>query len=203
MSDGRTEAELLERAGRGDETAFRAIYEQHRDCVFRFAYRMLGSVAPAEDITHDCFLSLLQKPQLFDPGRASLKTYLCAAARNLVWKQLRRRGLETDVEEVDETRDTVWQKGPYEQLRSSEIAEGVRQAVAFLPPLQREAVILFEFEELSLSEAAAAAQTDIGTIKSRLHRARERLRGLLAGWIVAADSAAGARENIPLEETKP
>ena len=196
MSDGRTEAELLERAGRGDETAFRAIYEQHRDCVFRFAYRMLGSVAPAEDITHDCFLSLLQKPQLFDPGRASLKTYLCAAARNLVWKQLRRRGLETDVEEVDETRDTVWQNGPYEQLRSSEIAEGVRQAVAFLPPLQREAVILFEFEELSLSEAAAAAQTDIGTIKSRLHRARQRLRTLLTDRIEAG-------ENTPLEETKP
>ncbi|MBN1567009.1 MAG: RNA polymerase sigma factor [Acidobacteria bacterium] len=196
MSDGRTEAELLEQACRGDESAFRAVYERHRDCVFRFAYRMLGSVAAAEDITHDCFLSLLRKPQLFDPDRASLKTYLCAAARNLVWKQLRRRGLETDVEEVDETRDAVWQNGPYEQLRSSEIAEGVRQAIASLPPLQREAVILFEFEELSLSEAAAAAQTDIGTIKSRLHRARQRLRGLLAVWIAPG-------ENTPLEEIKP
>jgi RNA polymerase sigma-70 factor (ECF subfamily) len=196
MSDGRTEAELLKQACRGEESAFRAIYERHRDCVFRFAYRMLGSVAAAEDITHDCFLSLLQRPQLFNPDRASLKTYLCAAARNLVWKQLRRRGLETEVEEVDETQHTVWQKGPYEYLRSSEIAEGVRQAIASLPPLQREAVILFEFEELSLSDAAAAAQTDIGTIKSRLHRARQRLRGLLAGWIAPGESA-------PLEETKP
>jgi RNA polymerase sigma-70 factor (ECF subfamily) len=157
---------------------------------------MLGSVAAAEDITHDCFLSLLQKPQLFDPDRASLKTYLCAAARNMVWKQLRRRGLETDVDEVAETADTVWQNGPYEHLRSSEIAEGVQKAVAFLPPLQREAVILFEFEELSLSDAAAAAQTDIGTLKSRLHRARQKLRSLLADWIDAGKST-------PLEETKP
>ena len=196
MSEGRTEAELLEQACRGDESAFQAIYEHHRDCVFRFAYRMLGSVASAEDITHDCFLSLLQKPQLYDPGRASLKTYLCAAARNLVWKQLRRHGLEGDVDEVDETRDTVWQNGPYEHLRSSEVAEGVRQAIASLPPLQREAVILFEFEELSLSDAAAAAQTDIGTIKSRLHRARQRLRGMLAGWI-------SPNEKTALEDTKP
>jgi len=196
MPDGRTEAELIERACRGDESAFRSIYDGHRDCVFRFAYRMLGSTAAAEDITHDCFLSLLKKPQLFDPERASLKTYLCAAARNMVWKQLKRRGQETDAEEMDETRTAVWQNGPYEHLRSAEIAEGVRQAVALLPPLQREAVILFEFEELSLSDAAVAAQTDIGTIKSRLHRARERLRSLLAGWIAERDC-------IPLEETKP
>ncbi len=196
MSDGRTEAELIKQACRGDESAFRAIYEHHRDCVFRFAYRMLGSVDAAEDITHDCFLSLLRKPQLFDPGRASLKTYLCAAARNLVWKQLRRRGLEADVEEVGESPNAALQNGPYEHMRSSEIAEGVRQAVAFLPPLQREAIILFEFEELSLSDAAAAAQTDIGTIKSRLHRARQRLRELLSGWIASG-------ENTPMEETKP
>jgi len=196
MPDGRTEAELMERACRGDESAFRVIYDGHRDCVFRFAYRMLGSVAAAEDVTHDCFLSLLKKPQLFDPERASLKTYLCAAARNRVWKQLKRRGQETDAEEMDETHAAVWQNGPYEHLHSTEIAEGVRQAVALLPPLQREAVILFEFEELSLSDAAAAAQTDIGTIKSRLHRARERLRSLLAGWIAE-------RGCIPMEETKP
>jgi RNA polymerase sigma-70 factor (ECF subfamily) len=201
MSDGRTEAELLEFACRGDESAFRAIYDHHRDCVFRFAYRMLGSVAAAEDITHDCFLSLLKKPQLFDPDRASLKTYLCAAARNMVWKQLRRRGMETDVEEVDETRTTVWQNGPYESMRSTEIAEEVRKAVAFLPPLQREAIILFEFEELSLTDAAAAARTDIGTIKSRLHRARQRLRGLLSCWI--ADNAASEADNTVLEEPKP
>jgi RNA polymerase sigma-70 factor (ECF subfamily) len=125
-----------------------------------------------------------------------LKTYLCAAARNRVWKQFRRRGLEADVDEVDETSDTVWQNGPYEHLCSSEIAEGVQKAVAFLPPLQREAVILFEFEELSLSDAAAAAQTDIGTLKSRLHRARHKLRSLLAGWIDAG-------KTTPLEETKP
>jgi len=196
MSDGKTEAELLKEARQGKEPAFLTIYDSHRDSVFRFAYRMLGSVAAAEDITHDCFLSLLQKPHLFNPDRASLRTYLCAAARNLVWKQLRRQGLETDVAEVDEARDSARQNSPYEDLRSSEIAEGVHQAIASLPPLQREAVLLFEFEELSLSDAAAVAQTDIGTIKSRLHRARQRLRGLLTCWIESGGIS-------PFEETKP
>lgn len=196
MSDGEAEAELLKQACRGDEAAFLTIYKRHRDCVFRFAYRMLGSVTAAEDITHDCFLALLQKPQLFNPERASLRTYLCAAARNLAWKQLRRRGLEIEVEETNEARDSIGQSGPYESVRSSEIAEGVRQAIALLPPLQREAVILFEFEELSLSDAAAVAQTDVGTIKSRLYRARQRLRSLLACWLTSGEFS-------HLEETKP
>jgi len=196
MSNERAEAELLNRAFRGEESAFLDIYERHRHCVFRFAYRMLGSVPAAEDITHDCFLSLLQRPHSFNPDRASLRTYLCAAARNLVWKQLRRCGLEIDVEEADEILDSALQNSPYECLRVSEIAEGVRQAIASLPPLQREAVILFELERLSLTDVAAAAQTDIGTIKSRLHRARQRLRSLLACWITSAEIST-------IEETKP
>jgi RNA polymerase sigma-70 factor (ECF subfamily) len=140
-------------------------------------------VTAAEDITHDCFLALLQKPHLFNPDRASLRTYLCAAARNLVWKQLRRRGVEVGVEEVPEKTGDPPPLSPFESLRSTEIAGGVRQAVQSLPPLQREAIILFEFEELSLSEAALAAQTDVGTMKSRLHRARQSLRSLLMYWI--------------------
>jgi RNA polymerase sigma-70 factor (ECF subfamily) len=192
MLGGGAEAELLKEACRGDEAAFLTLYQRHRDVVFRFAYRMLGSVAAAEDITHDCFLSLLQKPHLFNHERASLRTYLCAAARNLVWKQLRRRGLEVKAEEAAERTEAGRQSGPFESLRTSEIAEGVRQAVESLPPLQREAVIMFEFEELSLADAAIAAQTDIGTIKSRLHRARQRLRSLLACWIETR--SVGSRE---------
>jgi RNA polymerase sigma-70 factor (ECF subfamily) len=187
MPDSRAEAELLKQACRGDGSAFQIIYERHRSCVFRFAYRMLGTVAAAEDITHDCFLSLLQKPQLFDPDRASLRTYMCAAARNLAWKQLHRRGLESDVGEISESQSNAVQDGPYEHMLSSEIAERVQQAVLSLPPLQREAIILFEFEELSLSDIAAVAQTDVGSIKSRLHRARQRLRDLLAPWIPSGE----------------
>ena len=115
---------------------------------------MLGSVAAAEDIAHDCFLSLLRKPQRFDPNRASLKTYLCAAARNLVWKQLRRRGLEADVEEVDDHPGAIWQNGPYEYLRSTEIAEDVRKAIDAKPEFYVEA-----YEKMNKAKAALATSS--------------------------------------------
>src|SRR5438105_8063078 len=60
-----TDEKLLQRAGRGDEAAFLALYERHRTTVFRFAYRMLGSAAVAEELTHDCFLSLVRRPEGF------------------------------------------------------------------------------------------------------------------------------------------
>ena len=70
-----TDERLLGKASRGDEAAFLELYKRHRDPVFRFAYRMLGSMELAEDVAHDCFLSLLKKPEGFDPRRgASLRT---------------------------------------------------------------------------------------------------------------------------------
>jgi RNA polymerase sigma-70 factor (ECF subfamily) len=65
---------------------------------------------------------------------------------------------------------------------AAEVSEAVQAALDLLPPLQREAIVLFEFEELSLEETAAVVGADIGTVKSRLHRARERLRRSLAGY---------------------
>ena len=79
---------MLERASAGDQSAFLELYERHRQAIFRFAYRLLGSVEMAEDITHDCFLGVIRKPENFDPSRASLRTYMYAAARNLAMKQL-------------------------------------------------------------------------------------------------------------------
>ncbi|RPI24423.1 MAG: RNA polymerase sigma factor [Acidobacteria bacterium] len=183
MSDWGAEAELLDRARKGEEAAFLTLYERHRDCVFHFAYRMLGSTPLAEDVTHDCFLSLFAKSRLFDPSRSSLRTYLCAAARNLAYRQLRRMGREAPGAEMPEDMTVDRQAGPLTQVLTTELADTVKRAVASLPPLQREAVILFEFEELSLADIAAVSETDVGTIKSRLHRARARLRGLLAPWM--------------------
>ena len=179
MSDSIAETKLIEQACQGNEAAFLVLYERHRGCIFRFAFRMLGSIELAEDITHDCFLSLLRKPQLYDPTRASLGTYLCAAARNLAHKQLRRMGREAAIDETQGEQETEPQPSVLARILAGELAEKVQLAVASLPSLQREAIILFEYEELSLADIAVVAQTDVGTIKSRLHRARHRLRRLL------------------------
>jgi RNA polymerase sigma-70 factor, ECF subfamily len=179
-----TDERLLEQAASGDETAFAVIYERHRGLVFRFAYRLSQSREVAEEITHDCFLSLIKEPQRFktQEQRASLRTYLCAAARNLAFKRLRRAGAETAIDDLSEQLAATASQEPLRLLLDAEVSEAVRKAINELPPLQREALILFEYEELSLAEIAEVAGADVGTVKSRLHRARQRLRILLAPY---------------------
>jgi RNA polymerase sigma-70 factor (ECF subfamily) len=172
--------------------AFLLLYERHRTPVFRFACRMLGSSPLAEDVTQECFLSVLRRPEAFRAERASLRTYLCAIARHLALKQLRKRGQETT---VDEPLDYAPEEGGSDPLcvvLQQEAAEAVRQAVAALPPLQREAVVLFEYQEMSLADIAVVCEIDVGTVKSRLHRARERLRRTLAPWLAGGRAAATA-----------
>jgi RNA polymerase sigma-70 factor (ECF subfamily) len=91
----RTDAELLEATFAGDEEAFLDIYRRYRDRVYRFAYRMTGSVEVARDITHICFASLLEGPRRYDGRRASLGTYLCTAARNQSLRHASRAWRET------------------------------------------------------------------------------------------------------------
>jgi RNA polymerase sigma-70 factor (ECF subfamily) len=202
MHDGGEESELLLKAARGDEPAFLLLYERHRTPVFRFACRMLGSSPMAEDVTQECFLSVLRRPEAFRAERASLRTYLCAIARHLALKQLRKRGEETIVDEApDEAPAQAGGSDPLDVVLQQEAAEAVRQAVAALPPLQREAVVLFEYQEMSLADIAAVCEIDVGTVKSRLHRARERLRRTLAPWLAggrgAAAALAGERDTRP------
>ena len=203
MQDGAAETELLLKAARGDEVAFLLLYERHRTPVFRFACRMLGSATQAEDVTQECFLQVLRRPEAFRAERASLRTYLCAIARHLALKQLRRRGQETVVDDPPEeaSRGTVGAHGgdPLSTVIEEEAAVAVRTAVEALPPLQREAVVLFEYQEMSLADIAAVCDVDVGTVKSRLHRARERLRRTLAPLLAGAAPTPdpGGRETRP------
>ena len=179
-----TDERLLKRASRGDEAAFLLLYERHRDAVFRFAYRMLGSVALAEDVAQDCFLGLIKQPERFDPARgAALRTYLYAAARNLAMKHFRRQGHEATIEELIEEPRAPASQEPLGQLLDKELSREVRKVIDDLPPMQREALILFEYEELSLAEIALIVGADVGTVKARLHRARQRLRRSLAPYL--------------------
>jgi RNA polymerase sigma-70 factor (ECF subfamily) len=184
------EGDLLRRAGRGDEAAFLTLYERHRTPVFRFACRVLGSAAQAEDVTQECFLSVLRRPEAFQAERASLRTYLYAITRHLSWQHLRRSGLETTVEELPEIAPEGTETAePLRRILEGEAAAAVRRAVGMLPPLQREAIVLFEYQEMSLTEIAIVCDTDVGTIKARLHRARERLRRELAPFLAGVPAA--------------
>ena len=169
-----TETRLLEAARRGDEAAFLDLYQRHRTPVFRFAWRLTGSVAAAEDITQECFLALLAGAG-FEARLGAMRHYLFGITRNLAFKRLRQNERERD-----ELEDSA---APFDTLGNMLAVERsalVQRAVADLPPLQKEALILFEYEELSLEEIATIAEIEVGAVKARLHRARESLRQRLA-----------------------
>lgn len=177
-----TDELLLERAEGGDQAAFVELYQRHRNGIFRFAYRLLGSVEIAEDITHDCFLSLIKQPANFDPAKGSLRTYLYAAARNLAMKQFRGSDRETALDDSVDFAIPAREE-PLPRLLDEELALKVKAAVLSLPPLQREALVLFEYEGLSLNDVASVVGTDVGAVKARLHRARQRLRSRLSNYL--------------------
>ena len=200
MPERITDELLLKKAGEGDQAAFLDLYDRYREPIFRFAYRLLGSVEVAEDVTHDCFLSLIRKPENFRAERASLKTYLYAAARNLAMKHFRNQGRETGLDEVSQEPKDSPKRGPLRRLLDEELAMQVRDAVFSLPPLQREALILFEYEGLSLNEVAQITGTDAGAIKARLYRAREGLRRILQPYMDSNQELNSGREIVTLRE---
>jgi RNA polymerase sigma-70 factor (ECF subfamily) len=155
------------------EPEIRAAYHDHKDAIYRFAWRMTGSTASAEDVVQECFVSLLRNPDGYDAARAPLRPFLLAVARNLVRKRWRS---ERRWDALDEESFVAQPVDP-EAKQTSEL---VGHAVQSLPPLQREALVLFEYEELSLEEIARAVEAEVGTVKARLHRARENLRRMLA-----------------------
>lgn len=154
------------------EADFCDAYYRHKDVVFRFARRMSGSGAIAEDVVHDCYAALWSKRAIFDPNRGALRTFLIGVARNLLLKRFRD---ERPHDLLDEDGAIV----PSVDLLEMERAAAVAGAIERLPPLQREAVILAEYEDLSLEEISAATGVEIAAVKSRLHRGRENLRRML------------------------
>ncbi|HZI62191.1 MAG TPA: RNA polymerase sigma factor [Pyrinomonadaceae bacterium] len=200
MPERTTDELLLQKAGKGDQAAFLELYDRHRDPIFRFAYRLLGSVEIAEDITHDCFLSLIRRPEGYRPERAALRTYLFAIARNLALKHFRNTGRETGLEEMTDEPEVSPRHTPLRRLLDEELAGQVRDAIFNLPDLQREALILYEYEGLSLNEIAAVVDADAGAIKARLYRARERLKRVLRPYLDSNQELNSGREIVTLKE---
>jgi len=179
LTNQETDERLLEDATQGKTAAFQILYERYRDPIFRFAYRMLGSVEAAEDVVHDCFLGLIKDPGRFDSTKASLRTYLYAAARNQAAKRYLNSNRESGIEEVPREPQVAAHLEPIRQVLDNELAGEVQRAIESLPPLQREALVLFEYEDLSLAEIGAIVGADSNTVKARLFRARDKLRARL------------------------
>jgi len=186
-----SDEELLGRMLSGDAAAFALLYDRRQPGVYRFALRMCGSVTLAEDVTQDVFLSLLRDAHQFNAERGALAGYLFGMARHRLWRLLQRErsfvALEPgEHEEPDWTGDVeAVTENPLRDCERSELAEQVRQAVLALPMHYREVVVLCNLQELSYEQAANVVGCPVGTVRSRLNRARalliEKLRVLQSG----------------------
>jgi RNA polymerase sigma-70 factor (ECF subfamily) len=191
------DALLLRRIAGGDEDAFAEVYRQKHPALYRFALHMTGNPSVAEDVTQEVFMALIRDPKRFDPTRGTLGGFLFGVARNHLrkrWEQDRR--LVAFDGDPDDLRDgssgdpgglrSARGNGSHghgersatpgwDEFASVEAIGRVRQAVSTLPENYREVVVLCELEEMSYEEAAAALGCPVGTVRSRLHRARAML----------------------------
>ncbi|HWZ33528.1 MAG TPA: RNA polymerase sigma factor [Bryobacteraceae bacterium] len=167
--------DLVSAARRGRETAFAQLFDEHHLPLFRFAYRLTGSTADAEDIVQECFLELLRPTCSYDPARTPVRTYLFGIVRNQ-WLKRRRKVEPTASVEVgrQESLDT--------DLLRAETSDLVARAVMQLPDTQREVLILAHYEQMPLAEIARVMEIEVTAVKSRLQRARASLKETLAAY---------------------
>jgi RNA polymerase sigma-70 factor (ECF subfamily) len=196
--------ELLGHATAGDAQAFAELFRRRHPDVFRFALHMTGLVSTAEDVVQDVFMVVMRDGARYDAGRGTVASWLCGIARNCVRQRLDRDRRLTPVDFADDGEPSAVDHGsvdPLAGLLRAERIETVRRAVHALPLPYREAVVLCDLQELSYGDAAAALGCPVGTVRSRLHRARTMLAARLAVSALApAASAVDACAGTPAME---
>jgi RNA polymerase sigma-70 factor (ECF subfamily) len=174
-----SENDLLEKIKAGDEAAFIQLYRDRQMAIHHFALQMSGSQTIAEDVTQEVFLALILEVPKIDPRRGTLSAYLYGMARNMVLDDIKRSRIDVPLEEF-ETQDSrasqaklVVMGDPLGDLTRGEAVESLRKAVLALPEHYREVVVLCDLHEMNYEHAAKTLGCAVGTVRSRLHRARE------------------------------
>jgi RNA polymerase sigma-70 factor (ECF subfamily) len=169
------DGDLLRLISRGDEAAFLAFYRRYQGPVYRFALQMSGQAEIAEEVTQDVFMVVMGSARKYDPARGSIAAYLYGVARNFVLRRLEQeRPYITALDDPESEFADIAADDPdvLASLARNERIESLRRAVLALPPAYREVVVLCDLHELDYTEAATALDCAVGTIRSRLHRAR-------------------------------
>jgi RNA polymerase sigma-70 factor (ECF subfamily) len=199
------DAELVARLRRGDAAAARELYERHGSALLRFGMAMSNCPQTAEDLVHDTFLELLRQPSRFDPSRGSVQGYLFGIARHRLSRMARvslkdAAGAEgapvaDDLDGAEPGPVAAWASADDtgEALDRARSIELVRAAVFDLPRVHREVVALCDLEELPYATVATILGCPIGTVRSRLSRAR----ALLATRLDVPDRAQNDPKTAP------
>ena len=191
-SSDRVDVRLLAEIAVGVEQAFIELYRRRHNDVYRFAFAMAKSRSFAQDVTQEVFLNVLENARRFDSAKGSVRAWLFGCAPYVTLDRLRVERRWTDDIPADlTTLDSD------ERLLADQRLERLHAAIARLPVEYREALVLVELQELTYAETAAVLDCPVGTVRSRLHRGRV----LLAGMLDEAERApADAGANIePLQ----
>lgn len=173
------ESGLILRIQQGEMAALGQLFEMHKVLVYRTAFAITRDERVAEDVVQECFIRLYTYAASVDPGRP-LRPWLYRVTVNLSydWSSQRHvRPLDDILEWISGLAGSF--PAPDRRAEEQETTRMVREVVAELPPLHRAVVVLFYMENLSLEEIANVLDLPVGTVKSRLHYARGRLREML------------------------
>lgn len=175
--DSGGDLDLVARAAQGDESAFAALVRRNADAVYGHALRFFGDRQSAEDATQEVFIKVFKTIATFD-GRAAFSTWLFRVTRNVCLDMVR-SGRRTP-QPVD---PATFEPNPRADFSDDvAFAAMLDTAIRALPPEDREALGAVSVFGLSYQEAAEAMGVPVGTVKSRVFRARRTLAGLLSGW---------------------
>ncbi len=181
------EPALIDDAKNGDLDAFNRLVLQYQDMLYNTAYRVIGDPALAADATQEAFISAFRKLKSYRGG--SFKAWLLRIVTNACYDELRRQKrrpttpLEPLTENDEEMESPRWladsTASPEKQIETFELEQAIQRCIEALPPDFRAVVVLTDIQGLDYKEAAKVIKKPLGTIKSRLARARLRLRECL------------------------
>jgi RNA polymerase sigma-70 factor (ECF subfamily) len=184
------EAGLINKARLGDLVAFNQLVLAYQDMVYNQAYRVMGEFVAAEDATQEAFISAFRKIKTYRGG--SFKAWLLRIVTNACYDELRRRKRRPTIPltPLDETNEEIespqWDADPAEsaedRVARTELGEAIQHCLDGLSIDFRTAVVLVDIQGLDYAGAAAVMGTPLGTVKSRLARARTELRDCLSGF---------------------
>ncbi|MEY4581887.1 MAG: hypothetical protein RL701_6590 [Pseudomonadota bacterium] len=181
MQPPTADAELLERAARGDVAAFAGIYDRHAPAVLALLRRLLGNLSAAQDIMHDVFIEAWRRACDYDAQRGSVRAWLLVRARSRALDQRKSEHRERNSRTY--LGERVSASGlPELQSLPTERRLAVEQALAKLEACEREVLELTYFEGLTGAEIGARIGVPEGTVRSRVARGLEALRQTLEFW---------------------
>jgi RNA polymerase sigma-70 factor, ECF subfamily len=173
-SNDRADVRLLAEIVAGVEQSFVELYRRRHNDVYRFAFAMAKSRSFAQDVTQEVFLNVLENAGRFDSAKGTVRAWLFGCARHVTLDRLRLERRWTDDMPAD-----VGTLDSDERLLADQRVERLHAAIARLPVEYREALVLFELQELTYAETATVLDCPIGTVRSRLHRGRMLLATML------------------------